>query len=169
MTASGPKVRLYRFRNRLKDKLGGGPGPFTLPEDALAKVQEAFDKMSEDYPDWVAQNITQLREMHARCVDTPASRAKIFLEIQSLAHDMKGQGGTFGYHLITSFAASLYDFTGPKATISDSHVELVKAHLDAMSAVIKGRIKGNGGKIGIELSTQLNEAIARCDNEPSSA
>lgn len=72
---------------------------------------------------------------------------------------MKGQGGTFGYPLITSFADSLSNFTSIKTDIDDKMVELVKSHVDAMRAVIKGRVKGEGGEIGQQLRKSLQKAI----------
>lgn len=156
------RVRFYRIRNRLKDKLGGGrPGELTIPKEALEQAQAAFEKMAEDYPDWVTKHIEQLRVLHARCVDTPEHRAKIYVEIHEIAHDMRGQGGTFGYPLITTFAASLYEFTAPKAVIGDNQIEIIKAHIDSMSAVIKGRVKGSGGTLGAELAANLSQAIAK--------
>lgn len=169
--ASGGKkaptvVRFYRFKNRLKEKtigLGGGAG--TVSAEALQKAQEALEAMAEDYPDWVNGLITELGNYHGRCVDTPEKRPDFFAEMHNIAHDMQGQGGTFGYPLITSFAESLHSFTVPtKNEITDNMVELVKAHIDAMRAVIKGRVSGDGGKLGAELEASLNEAIERYKN-----
>ena len=86
-------------------------------------------------------------------------RPSVFKEINVIAHDMKGQGGTFGYPLITTFGDSLFDFTGPNAGVTDSHVAVVKAHVDAMRATITGRIQGDGGEIGQQLKTMLAAAI----------
>lgn len=89
-------------------------------------------------------------------------RHECFEEINHIAHDMKGQGGTFGYPLITSFADSLYGFTIKRpGEISDNQIELVKSHLDAMRAVIKGRVSGDGGEIGQKLTESLSDAIEK--------
>ncbi|GER06956.1 hypothetical protein GCM10007972_19960 [Iodidimonas muriae] len=153
-------VRFYRFRNRLKEKthgLGGGKGG--ISPEALEKAEKALETLSEDYPDWVSGLITKLAEQHVRCVDTPEDRKDFFEEIHRIAHDMKGQGGTFGYPLITNFADSLSNFTSIKTDIDDKMVELVKSHVDAMRAVIKGRVKGEGGEIGQQLRKSLQKAI----------
>ncbi|GAK32823.1 Hpt domain-containing protein [Iodidimonas nitroreducens] len=153
-------VRFYRFRNRLKEKthgLAGGKGGISA--EALEAAEKALESMAEDYPDWVSGLITKLAEQHGRCVDTPEDRRDHFEEINRIAHDMKGQGGTFGFPLITDFADSLYNFTTIRNDINDRMVELVKAHIDAMRAVIKGRIKGDGGEMGQQLSATLQKAI----------
>ncbi len=102
-------VRFYRFKNRLKEKTAGlAPGKTTISQEAIEEAEKALNKMSEDYPDWVSGLIVKLQEQHGRCVDTPEKRHEFFEEINHIAHDMKGQGGTFGYPLITNFADSLY-------------------------------------------------------------
>ena len=158
------KVRLYRFRNVLKEKTagaGGGAGPLAIDPKALEAAAGALEKMAEDYPDWVTKHVEELRAHHARCVDTPADRTRRFAMMREIAHDMKGQGGTFGYPLITTFATSLYDCVGPRSGTSDDHIEIVKSHIDAMGAVIKDRIKGNGGDVGKALTLGLKQAIER--------
>lgn len=155
-------VRFYRFKNRLKEKTAGlAPGKVSISSEALEAAEKALEKMAEDYPDWVSGLIVKLQEQHGRCVDTPETRRDCFEEISHIAHDMKGQGGTFGYPLITTVADSLYGFTYSRDDISDNQVELVKAHLDAMRAVIRGRVSGSGGEIGEKLIEGLNEAIAK--------
>lgn len=155
-------VRFYRFTNRLKQKTAGlAPGNATIDEEAMKEAEAALEKMAEDYPDWVASLVTKLQEQHGRCVDTPESRVECFEVITSIAHDMKGQGGTFGYPLVTNFADSLYGFTNNRKDVSDNMVELVKSHLDAMRAVIRGRVSGDGGEIGKGLVDSLNNAIER--------
>lgn len=153
-------VRFYRFRNRLKEKTAGlGAGGAAISLEALAEAEAALGKMAEDYPDWVSGLLTKLAEQHGRCVDTPEKRRDFFEEINRIAHDMKGQGGTFGFPLITDFSESLNNFTSVRNEITDNMVELVKAHIDAMRAVIRGRVKGDGGEVGAELKKSLDAAI----------
>ena len=155
-------VRFYRFKNRLKEKTAGlAPGKVSISPEALEAAEKALNKMSEDYPDWVSGIVVKLQEQHGRCVDSPEKRRECFEEINHMAHDMKGQGGTFGYPLITTFADSLYGFTYSRDEITDNQVELVKAHLDAMRAVIRGRVSGDGGEIGAKLAESLNAAITK--------
>ena len=161
--AKGPvKVRFYRFQNRLREKCAGlGNANASISPEVLAQAEQALQKMAEDYPDWVSPLVAKLREQHGRCVDTPEKRKEHFEAINHIAHDMKGQGGTFGYPLITAFSDSLYGFTTMKTGIEDNHVELVKSHIDAMNAVIKGRVSGDGGDVGAQLTESLNKAIEK--------
>ncbi len=152
-------VRFYRFKNRLREKTAGlGGGNSRISDEALQAAENALKKMAEDYPDWVSNLIVKLQEQHGRCVDTPETRRDSFEVINTISHDMKGQGGTFGYPLITDFADSLYALSTMKDNITDNKVELVKAHVDAMRAVIRGRVSGDGGETGARLVQSLAEA-----------
>ena len=161
-SAKKPKLRHFRLRNRLKEKASGGSGGGggKVSEELMELAAAEFAKMSEDYPDWVAGYIDSLYEAHRGAAQVaPDLRAKPFRKINSIAHEMKGQGGTFGYPLITIFGKSLYDFTEGSAKRNDNHMEIVKAHIDAMKAVIAGRIEGDGGAVGVELQEALRTAI----------
>ncbi len=106
---SRTRVRLYRLRNRLKNKVGSGEGGGdTIDISALEAAAAEFDKMGEDYPDWVQTHIKELYTHCRRSVDTPEERKKYFKRINEISHDMRGQGGTFGYPLISQFGESLY-------------------------------------------------------------
>ncbi|MCB2106547.1 MAG: hypothetical protein KDE14_02545, partial [Rhodobacteraceae bacterium] len=79
----------------------------------------------------------------------------------------RGQGGTFGYPLITVFAKSLYDVTKPPCPHDDAMLEIVKAHIDTMRAVIREKIEGDGGEIGQQLFKMLKVAIGKYGGKTS--
>jgi chemotaxis protein histidine kinase CheA len=158
------KVRYYRMRNRLKDKAGGGSGGVgSISQAALEKAEAEFKKMAEDYPDWVGKYVTQLyQELSGAREKSAELRSPHISRLNKVAHELKGQGGTFGYPLISTFGKSLYDCTDTtEGKIPDNLLEIIKAHIDAMQAVIKGRVAGDGGEVGAELAKSLNEAIAK--------
>lgn len=160
------RVRYYRFRNSLKDKLtdlsgGTSDSGVNLDPEAMARAEAVFQQASEDYPDWVMATIQELSELHRRCVDDEAVRRSNFEKIARIAHDLQGQGATFGYPLVTSFSTSLNRLASIKNNISDDHVEVIKAHIDAMRAVIRERIVGDGGALGLELARGLDDVIRR--------
>jgi chemotaxis protein histidine kinase CheA len=160
------KVRYFRIRNRLKAKsAGGGPqdGPPQLAGDALEKAMKEMKQAEEDYPDWVQKTLTELQADHKTMVDNEdkAGRHKIMKKIGNVAHELKGQGGTFGYPLISIFGKSLNEMTLGAVAVGDNQLELVKSHIDLMRAVINDRLAGDGGEIGNALVASLQQAIKK--------
>ncbi len=157
-------VKFYRTRNRLLEKAGGiGANAETVmfSPEALEETETQFQEVISDYPDWVQETLNTLTALVEVCVNFPDKRLTSHKKIQEIAHEMKGQGGTFGYPLVSTFGDSLYDFTGVNAGVSDDHVQIIKAHTDAMKATINGRIHGDGGQVGTELKAMLAAAIKR--------
>ena len=65
--------------------------------------------------------------------------------INILAHELRGQGGVFGYPLISEFGKSLTNCTGNSARVTENLLGFVKADTDGITAVINGNFKGDGG------------------------
>ena len=116
----------------------------------------------------VESSVAALANACAQALAQPADeRGGEFKKINALAHDLKGQGGTFGYPLITSFADSLFQFTGAGARQTDNYVQIVQAHIDSIRAVVAGKIRGDGGQTGRELRLVLEGAIQKYAPKPS--
>jgi chemotaxis protein histidine kinase CheA len=155
------KIRFYRFANRLHAKTGLPPGATArISPEALQKAQVAIDEMAQDYPDWAMVHVDQLAERHKKLVFSVPSRPEHYKEIHRVAHDMKGQGGTFGYPLVSTIAESLYRTTGEAAKFSDAEAEIVKAHIDSIRVVLQHREKDPEGQTGKRVQRAL-EAVIR--------
>lgn len=162
--ANKTKVHIWRLRNRLKDRalLGAAGGAAGFDPVQLETAQEQFEEMAEEYVDWVGGTFAELLQAINQASELPIEkRLSSWEQVHRVAHELKGQGGTFGYPLISVIAKSLHECTRPKAPMGDSNVKILKAHGDAMQAVIKGRIGGDGGEIGRELLEGLKQAIAK--------
>ncbi len=157
-------VWYFRLPNALRDKVGGmgatGPGEF--PTELLEKAEKDLHRSALDFADWATRYLQRLNEAVQDTAQQPAEhRHTGFENINLLAHELRGQGGTFGYPLITLFAKSLYETTQPGMPEDDNAIEIVKAHVDTMRAVIRDRVSGNGGKLGKELYESLQAAIRK--------
>jgi hypothetical protein len=138
---------------------GGGAGE--IPVALLEQAEEKLERVGLDFTDWATDYLGNLSKLCAAAMQNPASRSTQFEDINLVAHELRGQGGTFGYPLITTFAKSLYDATRPGTTFDDAAVEIVKAHVDAMRAVIREKVAGDGGETGRALLKSLEIAIAK--------
>ncbi len=157
-------VWYFRLPNSLKEKVGGGgdSGPMELPMDLLEEAEAQLQRDALDFAEWAQDYLKQLSNLCAEALGSEGSRSKHFQDINLLAHELRGQGGTFGYSLITTFGKMLYDCTGEGCREDDNAVEVVKAHIDAMRAVLREKVMGDGGSVGRALLQSLEEAVDRC-------
>lgn len=156
-------VWCFRLPNALKEKAGGGIGTDipALPPDILEQAEQSLERAVLDFTEWATEYLQNLGKLCDEARDHEDKRILQFSEINTLAHELRGQGGTFGYPLISVFGKMLYDSTREGCPLTDNQVEIVRAHIDAMRAVIRDKVAGDGGQVGKELLASLEQAIHR--------
>ena len=159
------EVWYFRLPNRLKEKaggVGGGSGePGEIPMDLLEEAEQNLERAALDFTEWAMGYLAKLSDLCTEALLKPGRRDQYFHEINELAHELRGQGGTFGYPLVSMFGKMLFDVTGEHCREDDNAVEIVKAHIDAMRAVLREKISGDGGQVGRELLVGLKKAIEK--------
>ncbi|MDA1089482.1 MAG: response regulator [Proteobacteria bacterium] len=157
-------VWYFRLPNNLKEKAGGAgfKGAAEIPLDLLEQAEEQLERAALDFTTWAQGYLAKLAEHCAKALEaeTEGGRGQYFQQINLLALELRGQGGTFGYPLISTFGKMLYDATGEGCREDDNAVGIVKAHIDAMRAVLREKVAGDGGQIGRTLLASLKKAIA---------
>ncbi len=156
------KAVLFRLSNRLQDKLGGQDlkGRPLFDPAVIEAADNRIQNMAGDYADWVAKSVQELTEATAALSDgSAADAAATVARINVLANEFRGQGGMFGYPLMTRLGKSLYETTrsldGP---VVENHAKLMRAHVDAITLVVGQKIKGSGGPVGRDLLQSLELA-----------
>ncbi len=138
---------------------GGG---FELDEVALARAETVVRSMRGDYLVWAEDEIHAIEKLYRKVRATPVNRGAIIMEIANLAHNVKGNGSTFGYDLMTAIGGSLSTFCraigGSRAEVGDARLEVVRVHIDAMKVVIDQRLEGDGGETGADMVAMLARA-----------
>lgn len=144
-------------------KAKSGNGPVKTEPDVLRQAEQAVDDLQGDYPAWTQKDIDGLREAINCARRDPKTLPQAISDIFKCALDLKGQGGGFGYDLITSTGDFLTKFMVERATVSSRDFEIICAHVDTMQAVIRQDIKGDGGKIGNQIVDGLSELVLKKD------
>ena len=136
-----------------------------MPLELLEEAEEQLERAALDFTTWALEYLAKLSDLCTEAVlaDAEVGRGKFFAEINLLALELRGQGGTFGYPLISVFGKMLYDSTGEGCREDDNAIEIVKAHIDAMRAVLREKVAGDGGTVGRALLASLKKAIETKD------
>jgi CheY-like chemotaxis protein len=158
----------FRLPNLLRDKLGPNAYKGQVYFDPMI-IQAAELRIKElvgDYTKWVMQYIESLSEAHAALKGgRNKGNVKNIAEISRIAHELRGQGGTFDYPLITAFGKSLYEATSNHGmVVTEDRLKLLEAHIDTIRMVFKQRIKGDGGKLGETLLEEIEVAVNKYKN-----
>ncbi len=158
-------VLVFEFTNRLAAKVGGLPQGAEMPKidlEVLKKVEEKISDMAGDYASWITDEIAKLDQTLAKLQEPGANLRVLIARINKGAHEMRGQGGIFGYPLITEFSKSLFLSTNRTyTTMTENEFQLLKAHIDAIKVVIHEKVDGDGGETGRALLNGLQAAIKK--------
>jgi hypothetical protein len=148
--------------NPLAKAIPGG-GPAKIDPNVLRQAEQAVEDLQDDYPSWAQKDIDSLRAAVDDAQKDPGVLPQAIAEIYKCALDLKGQGGGFGYDLITSIGDLLTKFMEEREAVSTRDFEIICAHVDALQAVIRQDIKGDGDKIGNQIVDGLSELVLKED------
>jgi Hpt domain len=133
---------------------------FELPDDLAAMADAAgaaLAGMGEEFAagaEGDAKTLGEFLEKAAQSADDEGflqNMARAF----GIAHDLKGQGSTFGYNLVTEIAGHLCQLTRPQNNPVRESIPHMQACAQALYEVLAGRIEGDGGVIGTRLRLDL--------------
>jgi len=156
--AEDDKPQVINAPNTLNAKVTKG-GPGAVDPSILEKAEQVITEMAGQYLDWVDED---LKKIQAAFDDLKADGSKENLEkVFEIAHDMKGQGGSFGYPLITTVANDLCRMVEHLESAGAKETEVIRLHIDTMRVIITSRMEGDGGPAGEELLSGLEKVVAK--------
>jgi hypothetical protein len=136
----------------------GGEGRVS---SVLARAEAAVANLAKSYPTRAMADVAKARTALASAIEDPAGRARHVEALFRVGHDLKGQGTSFGFPLITKIGQSLCILTRDRALEYEAkHFDLARSHLDAIDLVLTKGIRGEGGKVGAELVAKLEQRVA---------
>jgi len=142
----------------LKSKVKkGGPGAVDLA--ALERAEAVIAGMADSYLDWVEEDLFRIQKAYDDLVAHKDDPKEYLDKVFQIAHDMKGQGGSFGYDLMTILGNDLCRFIETKETVSGTDLEVIDLYIGTMKVVISKRISGDGGAEGNKVLTGLDAVV----------
>ena len=121
----------------------------------IAKAQAAVDALRDSYKDQFRSDVDQMFATW-RKLDAGADRRQVMDEIYGIAHNVKGQGGSFGYEFVTSVGMSLCRLLRSDARWTDDDLKIVHAHLNALELAARDDMTGDGGEAGQKILHDLS-------------
>lgn len=152
-------VRVIHLPNLLATKLGGQVGE-SMAEELLKNAEAKVQELLSDYLAWVGGDLMTLEKLVDELAPNAPRSSELLARARDILHNMKGNGSTFGYDLITEIAKSGGDILRKRESIDDSLRKALRHHVAALRVVVDKKITGAGGEPGKRLINRLREITA---------
>ena len=156
--ADQPKTQLVNPPHPIREKVTGGGD---ISEEMLQRAGQAVQALSDGFIRNAADDVEKLAQLYEQATADPANRVDAVREIFSVSHDLRGQGATFDYPLLTRVGSSLCSVAESIDPTDDKCFAIIGLHIDALRAIIIRDIKGDGGPIGREIAAGLEKAAGK--------
>ena len=146
----------------LRSKVGiGGPG--AVGPEALERAEQVISGLTDDYLQWVEEDLAKLQNAFDNLRAKKNGQKENLEAIFQVAHEIKGQGGSFGYELMTVIGDQLCGFVEDREAAGPGEIEVIDLHVGALRLVIAERMRGGGGTAGAKLLNGLRQVIAKVE------
>lgn len=132
----------------------------TAEAEALTRqVSDMLADLTEQYPDWTRSELVAMTDFlnRAKSTDGDERFSLIRNDFFGKAHDIKGQGSTFGYPLMTDVGAFICDYLRHKDTFTDDDINRMQEMVDIMQTILENRLTGDGGEKGQSIRRQIGK------------
>lgn len=132
------------------------PQPQT-PADLEKMAMEAMADLSAKFPAWASGDVQKIKQLLIQANElydqqrTDLIRQKVYPK----AHDLKGQGTTFGYPLITDIGSHMCQLITTKSNYTPKDVRTLQQDVLMMETILWKKLKGDGGLKGAEILEKL--------------
>ena len=153
-----PKVEVITPPDTLKDKVKAG-GPGGVDEKVLKRAEAVVASMGGDFVKWAEKDLNSLQQAFNGLKAGTAEQKDSLRTIFQISHDIKGQGGSFDYGLLTAVGDSLCKLTEEKERVGAAEIEAMGLHIEALKLILNDRLKGDGGDTGATLLDGLRQVV----------
>lgn len=144
-----------RLRQRLGDRAQISS---IICQERVEKAKLAVESRAKEFDASAGKEIEDLEALFRETVHGRDVSAA-FAAFTDSVLNLKGRAGICGYQLATEVARSLHGFCLKAARLKDKERRIVQVHLDALRAIFRDRIRGDGGTIGETLLRDLNAVV----------
>lgn len=145
--------------NELRAKVTGSGA---MDEQMEKQVKIAMRKHELHYPQHAMKQLVKLGNfVHELRQHLGTARVDDLLQdIYKISHCMRGEGGCYGFPLITNVANSLCEFVEVLDDVREQKlITIIDAHCQTLNIIIRKNIKDDGGQTGKEIFYHLTSIV----------
>ncbi len=153
-----PKVEVITPPDTLKHKVKSGV-PGGVDEKVLEQAEAVVASRGDDFVQWAEKDLKSLQQTFDALKAGTADQKESLRTIFQISHDIKGQGGSFNYGLLTAIGDSLCRFIEDKDRAGPAEIEAIELHVETWKLVLTERLQGDGGDTGTKLLEGLRQVV----------
>jgi HPt (histidine-containing phosphotransfer) domain-containing protein len=147
---------------RPHNRRGGAAALSNINADTIRRAEEAVGKLTDEYRSWVRGDLEKLQACMAAAAAGGEARTTAYKEVRHIAHDLRGQGATFGFPLVTRIAQSISQVLKERpADVDIDSDAILTAHFEALHTVIEQNVSDLNGTDAQAIVATLEAAIGR--------
>lgn len=150
------EVKVYKASRTLQAKVGtGAVGP-----EVVEKVQKGMDANTTDFQPVAQQFLDQLAAEIALAAQGKEDMAHLRANVTRTVMQLKANGAMFGYALVGDLANTMMNFLESVTALDKDILAILEANHKTLSAIVRMKMKGDGGAQGLALKSEL-EGVCR--------
>ena len=122
---------------------------------------EAGDELTALYLENAFKDVAELERLQAEAARDPGGWSEYCDQMRNIVHNIKGQGTSFGYPLMTRVGESCSTLLKAIEQPDAATLKLLAAHVQTLRTVLDKDIKGTGGELGETLSSRLEALVTK--------
>ena len=129
-----------------------------IDPEILARAEQAVAALGGDFVDQTKMTLDVHRTQLEETTELP--QGDRLRDVFSFAHDLRGQGGSFGYPLLSLIGGLLCAFLEARDfRLTEGDAVVLRSHFDAAAAILTDEIGGEVDAILQALVTSLSELV----------
>jgi hypothetical protein len=151
------KAKIIKAENKLIKKTGYGE----ISEPNILKSEEVITKNDIDFKTIALPILSRLRDAINQAKSNPSNLTLITQDIIKPVMELKANGPMFKFDLIGKLASVMLSFLEHIKEPNNDAIEIIDAHEKTLTLIVTRDIKNDGGQMGKQLLTELENACAR--------
>lgn len=154
-------AKIFRPPRHISQKVSKRGGP--SPAQAIMRALNAAEDLMGEYQGWAVDDLEALWQEFIEVAKTGNVGTDKIEDMFNKAHEIRGQGGTFGFPLVSTIGDSLCKFMDGRAHLAGVELEVIKVHILAMKAVFRQGLQGDQKALAGDLRELLEMLRAKVD------
>ena len=127
-------------------------------EPALREITAVLQSKSDMYHKRLLEVLERLEDAFKGLDDADTTKQSLKM-LRQLTHNLKGEGGTFDYPMISGICQTFCSFIEDLAAVEEFELAVIRLHIDSIRMVVTENMRGDVGEEGTAILSGLQEVV----------